>query len=275
MPSSVTRAVTILMLALAAASPLRAAEYELTDIPSSAAKTDKELWRKVMAGFYGKYDKAHKCWISRSDGADYCMRPHTLHRVSDGAATLYFLVVGGNTLGGDNECHACTGVLGLLVLSDARPQLAIVARGPRFMAYGSWGRIPPEENFTIHRLGQPANFAWTVEGSWTGQGITVSWTDILGLIGGEVRSLGHLPRSFSDAGNCDNGVNMMTQEKCSEVEFDTLFETAKTGQPFASITLKGSGTLKGEPFTASYAVDFDSKAMLYPTPAGLPQEIQP
>jgi hypothetical protein len=276
MPRIVTALIVLLVpFGLLSTTVVRAAEFELTNIPSDLGPNDKELWRRVMANFYGKYSKTQKCWVSKGEGENWCMRPHTLNRVSDGAATLYYMAVGGQQLGEANDCHACTGAMGLFVFSDAKPMLAIVARSAKYMDYGSWGRVPPEESFAIHRLGPPSNFAWTIENGWSGQGITVTSTEIFGITGDQVRSLGQLPKSFSDAGNCDNGVNMMTQEKCSDVNFETLFEAGKTSEAFASIVLKGSGTLKGKPFTESYRVDFDPTTQSYPEPPNLPDAIKP
>lgn len=260
---------------IACLSTTRAADFELTNIPSSIAGKDKELWEQVMASFYGKYDHRQKCWIDKVESKSWCGRPHTLHRVSDGTATLYYMAVAGVLLGEANDCHVCTGALGLLVLSDAKSELGIVAKSARYMDYGSWGKVPAGAAFAVHRIGVPANFAWTVENGWTGQGITVTSTDIFGVVGDQVRNLGHLPKSFSDQGNCDDGINMTTHEKCTDVTFETLFEAGKTSEAFASIVLKGSGTLKGKPFADSYRVDFDRATQSYPEPPNLPDAIKP
>jgi hypothetical protein len=252
-----------------------AAELELTNIPSELARDDRQLWRRAMAEFYGRYDKRQKCWIGKAKGTSWCMRPHTLNRVSAGDATFYYLAVGGHKPGEDNACHACAGALGLFVLSDAKAQMAIVARSEKFMDFGSWGRVPAEENFAVQRLGQPGNFAWVIENGWSGQGVTVTWTDMFGILGGEVKNLGQLPRSFSDEGNCENGINVSTREKCSAVNFEAVYEADKTSEAFASILLKGSGTLKGQPFAGTYRVDFDPATLTYPAPPDLPDAIRP
>jgi hypothetical protein len=276
MPRIVTALITLLAsFGLWFTTAVRAAEFELTNIPSDLGSNDKELWRRVMGNFYGKYSKTQKCWVSKGEGKNWCMRPHTLNRVSDGTATHYYMAVSGQKLGDANDCHVCTGALGLFVLSDAKPTLAIVARSAKYMDYGSWGRVPPEESFAIHRLGPPANFAWTIENGWSGQGITVTSTEIFGIAGDQVKSLGQLPKSFSDQGNCENDINMMTKEKCSDVTFETLYESGMVTERFASITLKGSGTLKGQPFTESYRVNFDPATQGYPEPPNLPAAIKP
>lgn len=252
-----------------------AASLEVTKIPSSIAGNDKELWKQVMAGFYGKYDRRQKCWVRKAEGKSWCMRPHTLHRVSDGAASLYFMAIGGGPLGEANDCHACAGALGLLVLTDAHPNLGVVAKSARYMDYGSWGKVPAEESFAVHRIGAPANFAWAIENGWTGQGVTATWTDLFGIIGDQVKSIGQLPAGFSDEGNCDNGVNLSTQEKCTAVSFETLYAASRTDETFASIMLKGSGTLKGETFGQNYTVDFDRTSMSYKEPADFPAALKP
>ena len=256
-------------------SPAHAAEMALTKIPSDGATSDKDLWRQVMAAFYGKYDKRQKCWIGRSGGKRYCMRPHTLHKVSAGDATHYYIAIGGHPIEDGHDCHACAGTLGLFVLSDVQKRLGIVASNDGYEDFGGFGTVPLEENFAVHRIGVPGNFAWTIETGWMGQGISTSSISIHGIVGDQVRDLGHLPRSFSDEGNCDNGINMMTQEKCTSVSFDAVYEAGGDNPRYGDIVVQGSGTWKGMPFNQSYRVSFDEQAMAYRIPADFPADFSP
>jgi hypothetical protein len=257
------------------ALPAGAAELQLTTIPSDAGRSDKQLWRGAMAEFYGAYDKKLKCWVSTSEGERYCMRPHTLHRVSAGEATHYYISIGGRPLGDDKECHACPGAMGLIVLTDATKTLGIVARSAPYLEIGSWGHVPPEENVAVHRIGQPANFAWTIADGWMGQGVQATWVDIHGVIGDQVQNIGKLTTGFSDEGNCDNGINMMTEEKCTDVSFEPVFQAEDGSTRFGTILLKGSGTWKGAPFAATYRAVFDEAAMSYRMPADFPPDFIP
>jgi len=255
--------------------PARAAGMALTGIPSDAASSDKELWRRVMVEFYGKYDKQQKCWIGKSGGKRYCMRPHTLDKVSAGGATHYFIAIGGHPIEDGYDYHACSGTLGLLVLSDADKRLGIVARNGGYEDFGGFGTVPAEENFDVHRIGAPDSFAWTIVDGWMGQGISTTSTSIFGILGDQVKNLGHLPHSFSDEGNCENGVNMMTQEKCTSVSFDAVYEADGGTARFGAIQLNGTGTWKGMSFSQSYRATFDDQAMAYRVPAGFPEDFSP
>ncbi|MCB1377758.1 MAG: hypothetical protein KDK89_05230 [Alphaproteobacteria bacterium] len=258
---------------LIASFPLRAAEVTLTTIPSTAAHRDKDLWRRAMTAFYGPYDKTQKCWVGNFDGRRFCMRPHKLQKVSAGQSTRYFLAIGGKPLDEDNSCHACAGAMGLFVLSDATPMLGLVARNDGYEAMGSWGDAPPEENVDIHRIGTPDTFAWTIRTGWTGQGVMSEVLLVRGLVGERVVDLGQIPLSYSDEGNCEDGTNLMTGEKCSSVTFEPVY--AAEGGRFGDILLKASGLYKGESLTATYRMLFNAQTMAYGLPENFPEGLSP
>jgi hypothetical protein len=264
-----------LMVLCGMALPPKAAEMVLTRIPATAAKSEKDLWRRVMAEFYGKYDKAQKCWVSEHGGKRYCMRPHRLHKVSAGKATHYFIATGGHPIEAGYDCHACAGTLGLIVLSDAGKTLGIVARNSGYEDFGGFGTVPAEENFEVHRLGAPGNYAWTIAGGWSGQGITTTAISIHGIAGDQVKNFGRAPRGFSDAGNCDNGINLMTHEKCTDVGFEPTYDVDSGNARFGTILIKGSGVWKGQPFDRSYRISFDETAMTYRIPPDFPEDFLP
>ncbi len=246
-----------------------------TAIPSTAAQNDKQLWRQVMAEFYGRYDKKEKCWVSKTADHSYCMRPQTLNRIADGSRHLLFLSVSGTTLGEDNSCHACTGTLGFLILSDQGKTLSVVARSEPYIEAGSNGEAPTEDKVSVHRIGKPGSYAWAVDSSWMGQGISVTTKVIYAMIGEQVKEVAQLPAAFDDQGNCDNGTNLMTNEKCSELAFGFTFEAGTADEAYMPILMKGSGTLKGEPFTQTFTARFDKATMTYPMPEGMPEDVNP
>ena len=269
------RRVLLSLLAALAFTAGPAIAMELTPIPSSAAASDKTLWRQVMTTFYGKYDKTAKCWIGKASGKRYCMRPHTLHRISAGSATHYYLAIGGHPIEDGHDCHACPGTLGLFVLSDETRTLGIVARNSGYMEFGSWGTVPPEENVAVVRIGGPASFAWAIETGWMGHGIATTSISIQGVVGDQVMDLGYVPRSFSDEGNCENGVNLSSGEKCTGVSFEPVYNADGGTDRFGPIVVRGSGIWKGEPFNQSYTVTFDPQAMTYRIPPDFPEDFSP
>lgn len=246
-----------------------ASSGKATDIPSSIANNDKTLWRQVMATVYGSYDKKQKCWVSTADDTSYCMRPLTIHRVSDGATRYIFLAVAGNILGKKRGCHSCGGMMGLLLLRETTKALQLVARSDPYFEIGTFGVAPGKGAISVHRIGKPAVFAWTIESTWDGMGLKTATMNIFAVSGNKVEAVGELPRYFDDQANCKNGVNWATKEKCSKLRVSFAYEAASTDETFMPIRLDSAGTLRGKPLTSSLISHFDRKTMRY----AIPQEL--
>jgi hypothetical protein len=251
------------------------AEPASSPIPASAVNEKKELWRAAMNAYFGKYDKNARCWISKDTEGEYCLRPHTLHRLWRSQKTRYYLTVAG-TRQGDGDCHGCSGRMGFLILQDsggANLDLLAVSKSP--FAVGGWGQAPFEESVFLQRLGTGSNFAWVIEGGFTGQGTTYGWSDIFGVIGNKVENLGQIPQSFDDGGNCDNGVNVTTSIKCSSYEFEINFSATEEPTRFSPILLTGTGNRQGQPFSTRVRIPFDDSKGAYQVPRDkLPPEFQ-
>ena len=274
MPLLIIVCFTLVAMQRSEASAAQSA-YVITQIPSVLGHNQKELWRKVMNSFYGKYDRERKCWISNENGADYCMRPHTLEVVARGGANDYYLVVGGSLAEYDDmECHACAGAMGFLVLTDEQKQMGLVARSKPYLEFGSWGRIPPEEDFAVHRLGPGDNFGWAVKSSYGNQGTMIGSTTLFAIVGDQIRDIGSLPESFSESGsdNCSNGMNETTKRKCSDYSFETLFDSTSGTSHFAPVKLIASGVRLGEPLKGTYTLPFNENTLQYELPSDFPED---
>jgi hypothetical protein len=173
-----------------------------------------KLWRSVMTGLYGPYDRQQRCWTGSFEGDAYCMRPHTMERVSAGGRELLYLAIGGGSQAGGG-CHACAGAMGLVVL-EKRPDgsYAETARNSLYEAFGSWGTVPPEESFAVREVG-PGRHGWVIEGGYTAQGYTVASKWVFVDQPGGVVLLGAVPVLMDE---CGTG-----KEPCQSYAFDLSF----------------------------------------------------
>jgi hypothetical protein len=126
-----------------------------TSISSALVADPKELLKAVMNEFYGTYNKISECWITKSPDKTYCMKPYKVDTVVSGPNRILFIVIAGQTLRDDGtpvDCHACRGVLGLIVLSENGTQFGIVAKNSFYEDFGTYGSLPPVDSFTLREL---------------------------------------------------------------------------------------------------------------------------
>ena len=129
--------------------------------------TKKELMPKVMGEFYGSFDKEKACWISTgpsmygNEDATYCMKPIRLDAPKSTGRKQLFIVAGGQQLeeGQRSECHACAGVLGLIVLTSNGANLGVVATN-LYAPYAHSGLYPEGDSVTLQRLGPNGAYGW-------------------------------------------------------------------------------------------------------------------
>ena len=252
----------------------------VTGIPASAADNPRELWGAAMEEFYGSYDRKAKCWRGKSrdsEAVKLCMRPHKMQTVEQGGSTIYYLVFGGYAPGADgghDNCHACSGRVGMVMLETGENgKMRLVARDSLGVAAGGWGDPPPEEAFELRRAG-PAdadipNHVWVMETGYTGQGYTYISKVIYGAVGDRIEELADVPSGFDDQGNCDNGRNMMTEAPCSDFSAEISFRDMP-GKPYSDAILTYSGSDKGKQINTTYNLPFDGQTMRYSVPDDLP-----
>lgn len=227
-----------------------------------------------MTEFYGPYNKARKCWVAKTKDNAFCMRPHTFDLVQSGNDKLLYVTAAGATTAADNECHACSGNIGYFVLDLNGGKMTVRAKSDLFLEDGSNGAPTPEDSIHVRQIGKDGVYGWTEDTFWMGQGISVERTQVLASVGDQVRTLGWLPRSYNDDGDCENGKRISNNEPCSNFSFEASFDTAAPHQRFANIILRGTGSLRGEPFSETYSVTFDEKSFSYKLPKNLPEEAQ-
>lgn len=232
--------------------------------PASDIDNPKQLWRDVMAHFYGPYDAGKKCWIAKEGGDDYCMRPHVLKTVSDGGDVRLFLAIGGQAADADaaTGCHACSGNLGLIILEKRDGHLELLARNGLFDTTGSWGQVPPEENFAVERIG-PAAYGWVIESGYTAQGVTGGGKEIFSIVDDKVVSLGSIP-TYLD--NC--GAQEDPKAPCDSYAFDLKFGPGGSGSFYDAEAAVNAESGK-PPGASQYAIPFNTKTNKYETPKEL------
>jgi hypothetical protein len=232
----------------------------MTDIPLSAAGDPKLLWRAVMEGFYGPYDRASKCWMGTIDGRRHCMRPHKLDAVTTDGRELLFIVTGGYPIGengGRNDCHACPGSLGLIVLGKTAGGLELIARNSLADETGAWGTVPVEENFRLRKIGD-ARYGWTMESGWTGQGYHSGWIDIFGISGSDVVEFGSVPIHADNSGTCGDGLGA-----CFVKSYEIVFDEGADGSFYGIVLRRLEESTEGP---ASFSIGFDPGSLSYEVP---------
>ncbi len=244
-----------------------------TSIPSSLVASKSKFWKAVMTELYGPYNKRRKCWIGRSSGHRFCMRPHKLKSVTTGSSSRHYVVAGGyqiNDGGGRDECHGCAGVMGLVVLEDGDKNLKVTAKSSLFDTIGSWGHIPDEGSFELHEIGRGGAYGWTIASGFTGQGYTVQAFDILGVVGDQFRSLGKLPKGWDDSGNCEDGENISNGGGCTDIQVQMSFipDNAPTFYP---VLLEMSGVEEGKAYSKRFRLSYDEGLLAYKIPKDMPK----
>jgi hypothetical protein len=246
-----------------------------TKIPVSTFDDPSVFWGAAATEFYGPYNKKLKCWIGNVQGdegpARLCMRPHKLVSIDTANSQQHFLAFAGfklNEQGGHDNCHACSGTMGLVVLEAGDETFSLVAKDGLNTAIGSWGEAPHEDEFELRQISENGDYGWVIHTGYTGQGYTYLNASIHGIIGDRIVDLGYVPDGFSDLGNCDdNGKNYSSGEPCTEYEADMIFTGPSVGG-FKTIHLKHRGTFEGKEYNDVVVVPFDINEGAYKVPAG-------
>jgi hypothetical protein len=242
-----------------------AAAQTLTSIPSSSADDPKAFWGAVMQEFYGPYDKSLKCWVGSADSGKVCMRPHLLSSVLQNGTVTHYVAMAGYAVpkeGGRQDCHACPGKLGLVVLRPQNTRLALVARNSLAEDTGSWGAVPPEEFFRVVRLGQE-NYGWLMEFYYTGQGYTEGGVTVFGPVGDKIVDLGFISTHSDNAGTCGDGLGA-----CYVHSYEILTDPQTTDALFGDLLARkaDSADAGDQPM---FRVPFSQDTLKYVTPEAL------
>ena len=243
--------------------------------PADAAKNPKTLWRLVMEGYYGPYNKAKKCWVATLDGEQVCMRPHRLDQAVIHGANHLFLVIGGTVLGDDGEpqqSHADAGALGLIILKADGPSLTLVAKNDLHSAFGTSGAVPAEDQFELRQIGPDDTYGWLATNGWMSQGHLITSATIFTARGENIVSLGDIPNHYDNQGNCENGKTINDGKPCTDYSAALTFDTSGKSSRFYPVIMKITGTREGMTLDQTFTTIFDDQSFAYKPIKGLPEE---
>jgi hypothetical protein len=286
----VEKSIALAALVLLTTGPSYARPLRSTSIPSSLADDEKRLMPKVMAEFYGTFDKGKACWISKpgpgprgDDAANmvneavtditYCMKPIRLDVIKSTGRKMLFVVAGGQKLdeeGRPQECHGCPGVLGLIVLTPNGANLGVVATSlhEEFQHSG----LPPQRNsVTIQRLGPNGAYGWVAKSGDVHFGSVFESAEVYGVIGEFVKLLTTVTSYYSNA----TGAGAEGPKSLYTIAAKFRFERHSSASSFYPIVLRFSGVRNGRPFHSNYRLVFDKKLLTYLAPNNMPDEIKP
>lgn len=244
-------------------------------LPAATASQPKTLWKLVMEGYYGAYDKALKCWTARIGEDRVCMRPHRLDQVAIGGVNHLFLVIGGSRLGDDGQpqqSHADSGVLGLIVLKQDGDALTLVASNDLHSPFGSFGSVPAEDAFAIREIGPDETHGWVATDGWMGQGHMITSATIFAPVGDKVVSIGNIPDHYDNSGNCENGKVIGSDTPCTDYSAELIFDSADKASRFFPVIVKVTGSREGVPIDKAFTTRFDPGSFTYSKIEGLPEE---
>lgn len=244
-------------------------------IPAEAAQAPKVLWRLVMEGYYGPYDKALKCWTARIAEDRVCMRPHRLDQVSIGGVNHLFLAIGGARIGDDGQpqsAHVDSGMLGLIVLRQNGATLRLVAKNDLHTPFGSFGQVPSEESFAVREIGPDDAYGWVATDGWIGQGHMLTSATIFAPVGDKVVNIGNIPDHYDNSGNCENGKVIGSDVACTDYSSELIFDSADRSARFYPIIVKVTGTREGVTIDQAFTTRFDAGKFAYPRIEGMPEE---
>ena len=269
----VAKSVALAGLVLVTAGPSYAQPLKSTSIPSSLVDDKKRLLPDGMTEFYGSFDKQKACWISKHEdilsheaNRSYCMKPIRLDVRSSSGRKMLFIVAGGQQLNEEGqplECHACVGVLGLIVLRPNGANLGVVATN-LYASYGHSGLSPEGDSVTLQRLGPNGAYGWVASSGDVHGGGEIQLAEVYGVIGNTVKLLTTITSSCSDKTGA-GAVGPLT-----DISTNFVFDTHPSASSFYPILLRLSGLKAGRPFHGNYRLVFDKNSLTYPDTAGDP-----
>jgi hypothetical protein len=159
---------------------------------------------EMLAEIYGPYSSVNNCWLSKRDDGAYCIKLIKAESVSFAGDRRTFITTGGQKLddhGEPLECHACLGVLGLIVVS-AENNGRVLARNSLFEDAKTYGRVPKPIDVSVRRLGPGGSYGWIVKMDEDHGGTEVRWLNIYGVIGDAVVRLGSIVSKYSNHLDC-------------------------------------------------------------------------
>ena len=262
------KSIALATLVLLTTGPSHAEPLRSTSIPSSLADDEKRLLPEVMSEFYGAFNKAKACWMSKHKDGEYentyCMKPVRLDVIKSTGRKMLFIVAGGHLLDEEGEVasgHALSGGLGLIVLTPNGANLGVVATNDLYEWFGTYNRIPEHDTVTIHRLGPNETYGWIAKSGEDHSGREYRWAKVYAVIGHSVEPLTTITSYYSNAGACGPD-----SAPCTTLSVKYTFETQASASSFYPILLRVSGVTQGRPFRGNYRLVFDKNSLTYLAP---------
>jgi len=272
----IAKSIALAVLVLVTASSSQAEPLRSTSIPSSLADDEKGLLPKVMAEFYGSFDKKKACWMSKHREGEYesayCMKPIGLDVRSSLGRKMFFIVAFGQMLDDEGELargHGISGGLGLIVLTQNGANLGVVATNSLYEWFQTYNRPPNHNAITIQRLGPNGAYGWIAKSDENHSGREYRWAKVYGLIGNSVEPLTTITSYYSNEGMSGCG----PEAHCTALSVKYAFETHSPASSFYPIVLRVSGIRGGRPFRGTYSLVFDTDSLRYSAPKSVPEEI--
>ncbi len=136
---------------------------------------------------------------------------------------------------------------------------------------GSFGEIPPKDQFEVREIGPDEDYGWIATTGWMGQGISISSTNVYARVDDTIKLIGTLPAHFDDQGNCENGKLLTDGGPCSDYDFEIGFDTKLKSDRFYPALLGLRGNDQGTKTSREYTSRFDPLSFPIGKIDGLPQ----
>ena len=218
---------------------------------------------------YGKHDPASNTWLTKVSDDYFTVSIRSIDRWQTADMTRFYVVTEGRGRGdhpeNDFACHACHGLLGLLVLEMHDGKTEVIASMLKIES-GSWGDPAPGEWILLNDL---AYYGYRTDSSYSGQGITQTAVSVYAPYGKGFREILFLPVEYSDAG-ARGDENATSIEARLRVLLET--EYGKVAPIEAHVAVSRPGSEKAGPTeeTSLWLINFDEGTWKYRHPEKWP-----
>jgi hypothetical protein len=222
--------------------------------------------KQLMQEQYGTYSARDKGWPFRAEGVGYVMKVIQTRKITTPYGERLYVFVAGNVASDKDTSHAASGLAGAFVLEEKAGQVALAASS-KAMKYGSFGAAP--DKVKLLQFGPDHYYGWLYESGYTGQGYTLSHSDVLLPRGKSVTVLASIPSHMDNDGIVSCG-GKETAKECESLDFDLKIDTARGDIKVYPLVVTRSGTQAGrDAKPATWRIGFDDKKWRYEVPAAL------
>ncbi len=222
--------------------------------------------KQLMQEQYSAYSVRDKGWPFRAEDVGYVMKVIQSRKITTPYGERLYVFAAGSVASDKDASHAASGLAGAFVLEEKAGHVDLVASS-KAMKYGSFGAAP--DKVKLLQFGPDHYYGWLYESGYTGQGYTMSSSDVLLPRGKSIAALASVPSHMDNDGiaACEG---KETGKECESLDFDLKIDTARGGVTVFPLIVTRSGTQAGrgaEP--ATWHIGFDEKKWRYEVPAAL------